>query len=551
MNKENIDIAIRPSAEEDGASRASRPSRMKAWALPLLLVAVCIGMFSNLFAPVAKAEQNYDEVVAAMSEKIQQIPGQYEAGDLDGIKTSIRQAYYENYQTSGLEDQIKHRLGDERSAEFVKALLDLRTQANSGVPAADLEKSSMDVIGKLEANVKELEDAPELNDQWTRVAGNISELLTTAKDEYAAGNFEKAYKAATDAYLAQYEANGLEKATISYIGQSRVSQLEGLYADMRQMAKDQSKSADEYAAVADELISYVQEDAKELDELTAPDAELGWRGFFASFLILLREGAEALLVVAAVVTYALKGQRRDQLMGILVGVLAALAISVGLAIVFANITASASSGFSQEFIEGITGLLAVVMLIWASNWILNKASGNKWEQYIERTAGEKAAKGGVFALAMVAFLAVLREGSETVLFYLPIIAGAKNGADHAKIWLGVGLAVLILAILFLLVWKFGVRLPMKAFFKWTSILLGLLAITIAGGAVKEFQDATIISSHRVEGMPEISLLGVYPTVESLGAQLLVIVILAVLGWLQYRQSNKSGEATVVAEAPQN
>ena len=177
---------------------------MKAWALPLLLVAVCIGMFSNLFAPVAKAEQNYDEVVAAMSEKIQQIPGQYEAGDLDGIKTSIRQAYYENYQTSGLEDQIKHRLGDERSAEFVKALLDLRTQANSGVPAADLEKSSMDVIGKLEANVKELEDAPELNDQWTRVAGNISELLTTAKDEYAAGNFEKAYKAATDAYLAQY-----------------------------------------------------------------------------------------------------------------------------------------------------------------------------------------------------------------------------------------------------------------------------------------------------------------------------------------------------------
>ena len=508
-------------------------------------------MLSNVFAPASHAAENYDEVVAAMTQKIQQIPGQYEAGDLDGIKTSIRQAYYENYQTSGLEDQIKHRLGDERSSEFVKALLDLRTQANSGVPAADLEKSSMDVIGKLEANVKELEDAPELNDQWTRVAGNISDLLTSAKDEYAAGNFEKAYKAATDAYLAQYEANGLEKATISYIGQSRVSQLEGLYADMRQMAKDQSKSADEYAAVADELISYVQEDAKTLDELTAPDAELGWRGFFASFLILLREGAEALLVVAAVVTYALKGNRRDQLKGILVGVLAALAISAGLAVLFANITASASSGFSQELIEGITGLLAVVMLIWVSNWILNKVGGNRWEEYLERTAGEKTAAGGSFALALVAFLAVLREGSETVLFYLPIIAGAKNSSDHIKIWLGVAAAVAILAVLFLLVWKFGVRLPMKAFFKWTSILLGLLAVTIAGGAIKEFQDATLISSHRVEGVPEISLLGIYPTVESLGAQLLVILILVVLGWLQYRQSKKSGNETAKEAAPQN
>lgn len=529
------------SATRDYRRGHNFKSQIRSWLAPIFLILACASLAANICAVQARAEENWDSVVQAMSAKIEQIPDQYASGDLEALNTSIRQAYYENYQTSGLEDQIKHRLSTERSDAFVKELLDLRTQANNEVSQSEIEESVAKVVDTLKTNVADLADAPELHDQWTRVANNIVELLEKAKGDYQSGKYDDAYLAATEAYLAQYEANGLEKATISYIGQSRVSQLEALYADLRQIAKAQSETASEYAAIADELAGYVLADATKLDELTSPDTELGWRGFFASFLILLREGAEALLVVAAVVTYALKANRPDQLRGILVGVLAALAISAGLAVLFANLTASASSGLSQELIEGITGLLAVIMLIWVSNWILNKASGKRWEEYLERSAGEKAKAGGAFALALVAFLAVLREGSETVLFYLPIIAGAKTGGDHVKIWLGLALAVAILAFLFFLVWRFGIKLPIKAFFKWTSVLLSVLAVTITGGAVKEFQDAAVISSHGIDGLPEISLLGIYPTMETLGIQLLVAALVVVLWIVQYRKLKNTSD----------
>ena len=146
---------------------------------------------------------------------------------------------------------------------------------------------------------------------------------------------------------------------------------------------------------------------------------------------------------------------------------------------------------------------------------------------------------------MVVFLAVLREGFETIMFYAPILAGAKTGGDHVKIWLGVLAAVVILAILFLLVWKLGIRLPFQQFFKWTSILLGLLAITIAGGAIKEFQDATLVPIHRIDWVPEISFLGVYPTLETLAGQLIVVALLVAL-WLLATRKEKTTDAAVAA-----
>lgn len=138
---------------------------------------------------------------------------------------------------------------------------------------------------------------------------------------------------------------------------------------------------------------------------------------------------------------------------------------------------------------------------------------------------------------------MLREGAETILFFAPILAASKTSGDYIKIWLGVGAAVLILAIMFVLIWVFGVRLPMKAFFKWTSVLLGILAVTIAGGAIKEFQDATLISATQVDGVPTITWLGLYPTIETLAAQAVVVAILVVLGIIQYRAASAAKSPT--------
>ena len=504
-------------------------------ALFAMIVALCIVFLPYLSAPSYADDKDWDSYTAEMTEKIQQIPDQYAAGDLPGVETSIRQAYYEVYQVSGMEAEIDHRLGEDRNDAFVADLLAIRDMTQDGASQEDVQAATDDVIALLESNVADLKKAPEVNDKWSRVATRSIDQIEASKEAYATGDYATAANAA---YLAHYEADGLEKATISYIGQSRVSEVESMFTQLRQNGRDGEVSVDEFNAQADELIDALTADAKELDELTS-SGELGWTGFWASFAILLREGAEALLVVAAVVTFAMKAGRKDQLVGILVGVAGALAISIGLAVLFSKITSSAASGFGQELIEGITGLLAVVMLIWVSNWILSKSSGDKWQKYIKQTAGEGTSTGGVFALASVAFLAVLREGAETILFFTPIIAASKTGADHAKMWMGIGAAALILAVMFILIWVFGVRLPMKAFFKWTSVLLGILAVTIAGGAIKEFQDATLVHATPISGVPEVSWLGLYPTVETLAAQVLVIIILVILGILQYRSANAS------------
>ncbi|MFB9619767.1 FTR1 family iron permease [Brooklawnia cerclae] len=525
-----------------------RPS--SPWTRVLVMVFCLVTLLSMLSAPAHADEKDWDAIADQVVASIEQIPGQYRSSDQEGVEHSIRQAYYEIYQVSGLEAQISHRLGDDRSDAFVDQLLSVRDLTREEAAPADVDTAVTTTIQMLRDDVTDLKNTPELNDQWTRVATRIVEKLETAKTSFAQGDQDAAANAAKDAYLGHYEADGLEKATISYIGQARVSELESMFTQLRQAARDGSLSNDEYEQLADTLADAITQDATELDQLTS-GAELGWSGFFASFLVLLREGTEALLVVAAVVAYAMRAGRRDQLTGIIVGVIAALAVSIGLAVLFSKLTSSAATGLSQELLEGVTGTLAVLMLIWVSNWILSKSSGNKWQEYIEKSAGKGVAKGGVFALASVAFLAVLREGAETILFFSPILAAAKTGGDHAKIWMGTGAAVVLLVVMFMLVWVFGVRLPMKQFFKWTSVLLGLLAVTITGGAITEFQDATVVGAHAVDSVPQITWLGLYPTVETLVGQLFVIVILVVLGVLQYRKAKAERQQAPTESAAAN
>lgn len=527
---------------------AQRTARTQPQLYLLGIVALIAALLMCVNCSIARADDadQWDQVAADIQSELETIPASYEAGDITAIQDATRRAYYEHYQVSGLEQQIQHRLGDELNDQFVADLLEIRSLASEENNADAVEMAVQQVIGELLNNVEDLKAAPEVNDQWTRVATSIVELLDQAGQDYASGNYDGAYNNARDAYLAHYEAHGLEKATISYIGQSRVNSLEAMFQDLRQWARDVSVSTDEYNQTVTELSEAIAYDGAQIDQFTSGDTEMGWTGFFAAFLILLREGAEALLVVAAVVTFAMKAGRKDQLVGIVVGVVAAVALSIGLAVLFSILTATATTGLSQELLEGITGFLAVIMLVWVAIWIHNKADAKAWDRYIQKQAGEKVASGGVLALGSVAFLAVLREGSETILFFAPILAGARSSADHLKIWGGVAAAAIVLAVLFILVWKFGVRLPLKQFFTVMSALIAVLAITILGGAIKELQDATLISAHAVSGVPTVSVLGLYPTAETLLAQALLLVVFVIM-WIVSRRNKKTPALAASAE----
>ena len=97
------------------------------------------------------------------------------------------------------------------------------------------------------------------------------------------------------------------------------------------------------------------------------------------------------------------------------------------------------------------------------------------------------------------------------------------------------------------------RLPLKPFFKWTSVLLALLAVTIVGGAIKELQEAALVGAHQVPSVPTVVFLGLYPTAETLGAQIITVVVLLVLALLQRRQAKtlvKKPEAPVAQASPE-
>ena len=452
--------------------------RAMMW-LAAMLLAVAIGWGA---ASPASADGQWQDTTDAVVALLEGVPAQHAAGDVKAAEAAIRKAYYEEYQASGLEDEIKHRLGAERSMAFQQGVVDLRNLAREGTEA-EVEAKTAELIELLRADVAEAATAPEVDDRWSRVAANIVDAAGNALRLYEQGNAEKGLKEATRAYLQHYEADGLEKATLSYLSNGRMAKVERAFRDIRVGIRD-GAPVDEVRGHVEALGQMVTEDAAALDALGASES-VGWSGFVAAFLILLREGVEALLVVAAVVTYVIKTGRRDQLRGVYLGIGAAVLVSIGLAVAFNSMTSSGALGLTQELIEGV-----------------------------------------------VVFLAVAREGFETILFFVPVFGAAQTPGDHLLIWLGIGVAVLVLAGLFVAVRYFGVRLPLKPFFRWMAVLLSLLAVVMAGGAAKELQDALVLESTPIDGLPQIEWLGIYPTVETLVAQGIVAAVVVALGLWQ-------------------
>ena len=137
--------------------------------------------------------------------------------------------------------------------------------------------------------------------------------------------------------------------------------------------------------------------------------------FGQAFIILLREGLEAILVVAAIIAYLIKAGMKDRVKFIYAGILLGLAGSGVVAVLFAVLYESADS--HQEILEGVVALIAMAMLLFTSNWMLSKSSVSAWNAYVKDKTKASISTGGFWALASLSFLAVFREGAETVLFY--------------------------------------------------------------------------------------------------------------------------------------
>jgi len=300
------------------------------------------------------------------------------------------------------------------------------------------------------------------------------------------------------------------------------SELEDAFAALRARAAAHAERAD-LDAIHARLLSGL-----ERAERLVADRGSGANLFMQSFVLLLREGFEAILIVAALMAFLAKAGALERRRNVARGAWAAVAASLATAGVV-ELLFEITPG-QREALEGGTMLLATAVLFYVSYWLLSKIEVAKWSAFVKGRMEDALSTGSGFALSSVAFLAVYREGFETILFYKALLTSAGGGA--AAVLGGIVAGSVGLVILYVAINYFGVKVPLKPFFAITSAMLYYIAFVFAGKGIADLQEAGLVRTSVVEWAPRIPVLGVYPTVQSLSLQLLLIVLLLVaVVWL--------------------
>jgi high-affinity iron transporter len=399
---------------------------------------------------------------------------------------------------------------------------------------------------------------------WNSVVDGIVQVLEAGKASFQAGDYDAARQAGSDAYYNFYETSGMERYTNGISG-SRVSAVELSFKTVRKIAKKMNEkgegSYEEYEAEADNLVAMLREDANSFDgvsgvttDSSATDSSVSSSSssnsaaavtFSACFLILLREGFEAILIVGAIIAYLVKSagddeeKKKKSVTPVYIGSLIGIAFSFVLAWLL-NLLKLANTA-SQEAIEGVTALLAVVVLYYVSNWMLSKSESDAWNAYIKDKTKKASETGSYFALAFTAFLAVFREGAEVVLFYQPYIGTDNTSSAIAGFVFG----AISLVFVYLLINFMSIRIPLKPFFTGTSILMFLMSISFLGAGIKELMEGDVITSITspswLQWIPYndvLDVLGIYPILETLIPQLILLVVTIVIFVVTEKKNHK-------------
>ena len=338
----------------------------------------------------------------------------------------------------------------------------------------------------------------------------ILALLDSALDFARLGRNAEAGDRAFDAYIAFEPLETSARAKKPGL----VATMERHFADFKGAVKrsDIKGAKSSRDAIADGLPSVI-------DLTQTPSGN--WEAFFQSFLIILREGFEAILVIGAVVAFLLKTGHRERLRSIWVGIALGIVASLLTAVIMKTLLAAMPA--SREIVEATTMLLAVVVLFSVSYWLISKVEAAKWQKFIREKVNSALEHGGGKALALVAFLAVYREGAETALFYQALFNEGPNVG--LPLTLGIIAGFVVLAVIFTLFYQYGVRIPMRPFFTVTSLLLYYMAFVFMGKGVRELQEGNIMRITVIPGGPHVDAMGIYPSVETLTAQGILILLL--------------------------
>jgi high-affinity iron transporter len=243
-------------------------------------------------------------------------------------------------------------------------------------------------------------------------------------------------------------------------------------------------------------------------------------GIFDATVILLREGLEALLILVALIAFLRKSGNGAKAHWVWGGAGAGVAASVAAGVVIQLLFASLITPNNRELIEGAVGRVAAVMLLYVSYWLHSKASLGAWQQYLREQTTAALRTGSVFGLAVLAFLAVFREGAETVLFFL----GMTGNIAPTDLALGLAIGTAMLLVLGVLMLVVGVRVPMRPFFAVAGLLVFYLCFKFTGTGVHALQIGGVLPANAASYLPEVGWLGMYSTWESTLPQAVLLAI---------------------------
>ncbi len=328
---------------------------------------------------------------------------------------------------------------------------------------------------------------------------------------YAEGKPQAAQAAAIDAYLEGFE---LAEAALSTTHSELVLEVESAMMNLR-LAMGNRLPEEEVRAAADEALDLLQaaRDTQTGDSLSS------WVSFVSALVILLREGLEAILVLGAIAAFLGKTGRRDALAWLHGGWIAALAVGVLTWIVSTYFISI--SGATRELTEGVTALTAAAVLFYVGFWMHSKLNARRWQEFIQENVRKALDSRGLWAVAGIAFIAVYREVFETVLFFQALWAQITVPTAESAMLAGAVLGAVCIVGAAWAIFRFGVRLPLRQFFGVTAAVMITLSVVFAGKGVAALQEAGKLPLDPI-AFPRIELLGVYPTLQTVITQLVVL-----------------------------
>ncbi len=410
------------------------------------------------------------------------------------------------------------------SQQSVSLTEDLKLSKSIGL--AQLASKSNEELQKVYPRLKEdkaLMAVARMNPEGLASANEPNHLeyaritLRKAEASYLKGNKEEARNFALKAYL-----DGVEPIEVQLAAKDKHFSvaLEQQLAEMRSYI-EAGKPTELVSSAVEQSIAMLNE-----GETILKDKGLStWLSFIISFTIILREGLEAVLVIIAILS-VLKATGVTKAQAWVHGGWV-LALISGLALWWGAQTWFVFGGAEREVMEGLIALMAVVVLLYLGFWMHSKTEASKWQKFVNEKIGRLTQKNSMMGLAGLSFLVVFREAFESVLFLSAVsLEGAKG--TNAAIGAGVVSAFVVIGVLAVLLLKFSKRLPLAQLFKYSSLLVAVLAVVLVGKGVAALQEAGWLNISLMPFETRIDLLGFYPTWQSIGAQIFIFLVAVVL-----------------------